>query len=141
LPATPWDVIHLSREKGSIGVSMCARPYHERGLARTVGADDPHARAHVDAQIEVIQREALQLGVPEAAVGEADERRAQVRRLREVELHLVPRPGVTGVSPMLSGILSDSSISSGIAIGKAVAVLAWGSRGVEETVSMMPGCA
>ena len=74
------------------GLEVAGEEVHQRRLARAVGADDADARAHVDAEVEVVQTETLEVGVLEVAVGEADERRRELRRGGEVELHGVVVP-------------------------------------------------
>mmetsp|Transcript_10863 Transcript_10863/g.47048 ORF Transcript_10863/g.47048 Transcript_10863/m.47048 type:complete len:268 (-) Transcript_10863:1681-2484(-) len=74
------------------GLKVAREKVHQRGLTSAVGTDDAHPGAHVDAQVEVLQREALELGVLEVAVGEADERRGKLRRGGKVELDVVVVP-------------------------------------------------
>mmetsp|Transcript_15883 Transcript_15883/g.66970 ORF Transcript_15883/g.66970 Transcript_15883/m.66970 type:complete len:373 (+) Transcript_15883:717-1835(+) len=89
----PSDAKLVRPPRVALGGRQVAREQvHERGLARAVGTDDAHSGAHVDAEVEVVQPEALQVGVLEVAVRERDERRRQLRGRREVKLHRVIVP-------------------------------------------------
>mmetsp|Transcript_4923 Transcript_4923/g.14733 ORF Transcript_4923/g.14733 Transcript_4923/m.14733 type:complete len:341 (-) Transcript_4923:1227-2249(-) len=74
------------------GLDIPGQEVHQGGLSRTIGAHDGYPRAHVDTQVEVLHPKVVPPRVLEVRVHERDQRRVQLRWLRELELDRVVVP-------------------------------------------------